>query len=157
MRTSPVARGFTLIELMISVSIVMTLATLSFPNLEAALMRTRRSELAVHVDAIRTAEWAYHAEWDQFTSCALLPSTVPGRSAVPFPATEQTSLDWNMLGWVPDGKVYGQYRVVSNGAGAGAATFLVDGFSDTDGDGNLANVTADHLLKGTLITGSDVY
>ena len=142
---------------MIVVSIVGLLASLAIPAYERFLLRSKRAEFAVNVEGIRLTEEAYRAEWDIFTSCAISPSTIPGRVAVSFPANETTSLDWNHIGWVPDGRVYGQYRVVANAQPGALTGFVADSFGDIDGDGNLSNVQGTELLKPALLTPNNVF
>ena len=148
--------GFTLIELMIVVAIVGILASIAIPEYSQMTLRAKRSELAMNVDAIRLSEFAYHAEWSSFTSCTLAPSSVPGRHAVSFPAGITTDLDWNVLGWTPDGKVFGQYQAIANGAG-GVATVVLNGYSDIDGDSVLVHVQADETTKPQMLTPNNVY
>jgi len=149
--------GFTLIELMIVVSIVGILASLAIPAQQQFLLRSKRAELNMQLTAIRTAEEAYRAEWSYFTSCAPMPAQVPGRKAQPFPATSSTSYDWNMIGWVPDGLVFGQYSVSSNALQGQLATFTTDAYADIDGDNYLAHVRATNLLRPEMQTATNVY
>ena len=69
--------AFTLIELMITVSIIGILAAIALPRYEAFLVRAKRAELPMNLDAIRSNEIGYHAEWDVYTSCELSPNEVP--------------------------------------------------------------------------------
>ncbi len=147
------SRGFTLIELMITVAIVGILASIASTEFQHMLLRSKRAETGIMLDGIRTAEHAYLHEWEQYTSCLPQPPVVPGRSAVPFPATIFTSMDWNLLGWVPDSHVYGQYGVVATSAG----TFVADGFTDIDGDSILAHVRATEASKPQMVTNNLTY
>jgi prepilin-type N-terminal cleavage/methylation domain-containing protein len=149
--------GFTLIELMIVVAIVGLLAALAIPQYETMLVRAKRAEIGLNLDGIRGVEIGYHAEWGAFTSCALLPAAVPGRTAVPFGATDSTNLDWNQLGWVPDGRVYGQYSVTAGNLFGELPTFSADGFGDIDGDGNLSHYQTTQDLKPMMLTPNIVY
>ncbi len=148
--------GFTLIEMMVVVAIIGILATIAIQEFSQLTLRTKRAELSMNVDAIRTTELGYQAEWDVFTACPLTPTTVPGRVAVQFDATETTDLTWNMLGWVPDGRVYGQYGVETQSSST-SDTFLADGFSDVDGDGNLAHFQASVSSKTQTLTSNTTY
>ncbi len=149
--------GFTLIELMVVISIIGILAALAVPSYQQFLLRAKRAELSMHIDAIRVVEEAYRAEWEVFTSCTLMPTTVPGRQAVDFPANETTNFDWNLLGWVADGQVYGQYDVTANALPGQLATFTSNGFADIDGDGNLSHYLASTSLHASMMTPTSVY
>jgi prepilin-type N-terminal cleavage/methylation domain-containing protein len=150
--------GFTLIELMIVVAIVGLLSTLASQEFYHMTFRAKRAELTLNLDGIRTVEIGYEAEWGEFTSCTLLPPQIPGRKQVRFPATIFTSLDWNMLGWVPDGKVYGQYQVIAvSGSVPGAAQFTASAYGDIDGDGNYSQYQANRYFKPQMLTANITY
>ena len=157
MRQPSGAVGFTLIELMIVVSIVGILAAIAIPQYEAMIVRTKRAEIPMNLDGMRSVEMGYHAEWDVFTSCSMLPVAVPGRVAVPFGATMSTDHDWNQLGWVPDGRVYGQYSITASDLVGQLATFAADGFGDIDGDGNLSHYQTTQSHKPVMLTPNVVY
>ena len=142
---------------MVTVSIVGILATIAIPEYGAMLVRTKRAEIPMNLDGIRSVEIGYHAEWSLFTSCLLSPTEIPGRVATPFPATITTDLDWNELGWTPDGKVYGQYEVEASALQGELATMELNGYGDIDGDGNLSNYRATNILKPTLLTSNTIY
>ena len=149
--------GFTLIELMIVVSIVGILATIAIPQYESMIVRTKRAEMTMNLDGVRSVEMGYRAEWDVFTSCSLTPAAVPGRTAVPFGPTESSNFDWNQLGWVADGRVYGQYSVDATDLHGELATFATDAYADIDGDGNLSHYQATQDIKPTMLTPNLVY
>ena len=149
--------GLTLIELMIVVSIIGILSALASPAYQQFLLRSKRAEMNLHVDAIRLVEDAYRAEWDYFTACALMPATIPGRDAVSFPATPFTSYDWNMLGWTPDGRVYGQYEATASSLPGQLANFTANAYSDIDGDGNYAHHQASPASRSAMMTANNVY
>lgn len=149
--------GFTLIELMITVSIVGILSAIALPEYEQLLQRSKRTEIPMNVDGVRTVEVGYQAEWGVYTSCAIQPPNVPGRVAQPFPATPFTSLDWNLLGWVPDGWAYGQYEAIAIDVEGDITSFFVNGYSDIDGDGNLAHFQASEAVKPLMMTSNLTY
>jgi prepilin-type N-terminal cleavage/methylation domain-containing protein len=149
--------GFTLIELMVTVAIVGILSTIAIPEYSHFLLRAKRAELPMNLDGIRSVEVGYHAEWSVYTACLLSPDDVPGRVRVSFPATITTDLDWNALGWTPDGKVFGQYEVTAEDLNGEEATMELNAYGDIDGDGNLSNYRATGHLKPALLTGNIIY
>ena len=150
------SRGFTLVELAVAVAIVGILATVAIPQYYHVLLRSKRSELPMNLDAIRTTEIGYQHEWGAFTSCGLSPSSIPGRVAVDFPAGNSTNTDWNLLGWWPDGRVYGQYQAAAYNT-SHISTFQGDAYSDIDGDGNLTNFRVDESNKPQMLTSNTIY
>ena len=149
-------KGFTLIELMIVVAIIGILAAIAIPNFLAMQLRAKRSELPTNVDAIRTAEKAYHAEWDSFTSASDTPATLGGRQQVDF--TGGGYMSFENLGWVADGKVRCRYRVdAQNRRRSYDDDFVAIAECDLDGDGVYAVYRANRAQKATMITPNDVY
>jgi general secretion pathway protein G len=61
----PGARGFTLIELVITVAIVALLATVALPMVELAVKRSKEQELRAALRDIRTGIDAYKKAWDE--------------------------------------------------------------------------------------------
>lgn len=150
-------RGFTLIELMIVVSIIGILASLAIPGYERMLLRTKRAELPLNLDGIRLSEQSYHHEWEYYTACAIGPTNIPGRNRARFPASFTSNLDWNQLGWFPEGPVFGQYEVQSNGSPGQTANFSANAYGDIDGDGNYSHFIADKAAKPRMVTATNIY
>jgi prepilin-type N-terminal cleavage/methylation domain-containing protein len=149
--------GFTLIEIMISVAIVGLLAAIAIPNYSSFLLRAKRAEVPMQLDSIRTSEFAYVAEWDQYTSAPLLPADMPGRVPIRFVTSSPDIVPWELLGWEPDGRVYGQYEVNSNDELGALAEFTAEAYTDIDGDQVLATYRATQVEKATMETANDVY
>jgi type IV pilus assembly protein PilA len=148
--------GFTLIELMIVVAIIGILSAIAIPNLLAMQIRSKRAELPMNCDAIRTAEIAYHAEWGNFTSAPATPPSPSGRNAVAF--TGGGFQAYEMLGWEPDGLVRGSYAAVaSNASNPQSDDFTATAQGDIDGDANLSEYMATRARKPVMLTQNTAY
>ena len=142
-------KGFTLIELMIVVAIIGILAAIAIPSFVAMQQRAKRSELPMNLDAIRTAEKAYKAEYDIYVACALNPG-VP--SAQP-QAWGTPAGGWDQIGWEPDGLVRSVYEVQA----PTSTEFLAYAEADIDEDATNCRFEATHSIKSTMRTANDVY
>ena len=149
--------GFTLIELMIVVSIIGILASIAVPGYQQMLLRSKRAELPLNLEGIRLSEISYHHEWEFYTTCAVTPAVPPGRVRLPFPANFTTNLDWNQLGWYPEGPAYGQYGVTATAVSGQLADFTAQAWGDLDGDGNLSNFMSNKVQKSVMVTATNVY
>ena len=102
-------RAFTLIELMIVVSIVAFLAMMSVPSYKKFVARSRRSEAQVNLASLYAAEKAYWAENGVYTNVLM------GEKG---------------LGWKPEGK-----NNYSYGFGGAEGVNYIKGAMATDGSG----------------------
>ena len=117
-------------------------------------LRSKRSELPPNLDALRRVEIAYHAEWDSFTSVSRRPTSIPGRTAVAF----GNPLDYDLLGWRPDGKVRGSYACTSASSGpSGADDFTADAMGDIDGDSTPSVYSSNRTDKPFMVTSNNIY
>jgi type IV pilus assembly protein PilA len=64
-----IAKGFTLIELMIVVAIIGILAAIAIPNFVKFQCRSKQSEAKGNLKALYTAEESYRAEYDTYFDC----------------------------------------------------------------------------------------
>ncbi len=120
------------------------------------VLQSKRAEGAINLDAIRTAEKAYHAEWDAYTTCRATPASVPGREAVPFDGAGLTS--FHNLGWTSDGDVRCRYSVEAvDGRRNWQDRFVARAECDVDGDGVYAVFEATHRQRSTMVTDPGIF
>lgn len=123
--------GFTLIELMLTVSIVGILATVAIPTMMRFQLKAKAAESRVNIAAIREAEEIYFAESGVYVSAVpVLPLSI-GPVRVAWLLADTDVHGFNKIGWAPEGELYFQYGVKTNGELA----YTIEARSDIDGDG----------------------
>jgi prepilin-type N-terminal cleavage/methylation domain-containing protein len=121
--------GFSIIEVMIVVSLISILAAVSMPAYRGYLMRSKTAEAKTNLGAIRTAETAYFSEFGEYVEAAPEPPTLPGDFSVAF---DDVNTAFNTLGFSPEGQVYFSYGVDIT---ADLVGFTADAGADLDADG----------------------
>jgi len=140
--------------LLVAVIPVGVIAAIAIPNFITMQLRAKRAEAPTNLDGIRTAEKAYHAEWDTFTSAGPSPATTPGRNQVAFTPTGQ----WSLLGWTADGKVRCKYEVTNiPGTSSQSDNFFGRATCDVDGDGREAIYECNRAERSKMMTPNNVY
>jgi type IV pilus assembly protein PilA len=154
--------GFTLIELMITCSLIGVIASIAIPQFLSYQARSRRSEGMVGVSAIAHAYIAYQAEAGLFPDILHHPSggfpTLPG-----FSVLGAKKLIWdpdaakffNVVGYKPEGNVWHTYEVTSDcspalgpgGVCSEQTCFTVVAHGDVDGNGVMGAVMYVHPAR----------
>jgi prepilin-type N-terminal cleavage/methylation domain-containing protein len=128
-QTSPRRSGFSLIELMVVVSIIAVLSTIAIPKFQSYQLRTRTAEVKTNLTAMRTAEESYYAEWGSYLAADPEPAVVPGSTPVYF---DDKTTEFSTLGFKPEGRVYFSYGAAVSADGTG---YTIDAAADIDTDG----------------------
>lgn len=121
--------GFSLLELMVAVAIIGTLATIAIPMFMAHQLRSKSAEAKTNLGAITVAERAHFSESGAFLTVAAEPGTIPGSQAVPF---DSAGSGFAQLGFAPEGNVYFSYGATASTDGTG---YTVDAGADIDANG----------------------
>lgn len=131
--TRPIPRqagaGFTLLELLVAMAIIGTLATIALPIFQSYQLRTKSAEAKTNLGAIATALRARFSESGRYFSIAPEPPAIPGPMAAPF---NSAGTGFAQLGFAPAGNVYFSYGIAASADGTG---FTADAGADIDGNG----------------------
>lgn len=128
------------------------------PAQEQMKLRMKRAEAPSFLDGIRTAEKAYHAEFDRYLVAPATPAEIPGVEPVPFAGGGKAAFDELGASFLFD-QVLCRYSVrLTNDDG----TPVEDGFEaraecDIDGDGVTAIYRATASQRAVMVTDEDVY
>ena len=160
-------RGFTVLELMVTVALIGILAGVAIPNFVSYQARARRSEAFTHLSGLARAQKSYQAENDIFLDSSTSPDgpTLPdpgdygGLGVDKMPWDAKTASFYDQVGWGPEGRV--NYTYESNGAdpaGLGGCScqlcFTLAAHGDVDGDDAVASVVYVHPeydINGTVV------
>jgi prepilin-type N-terminal cleavage/methylation domain-containing protein len=120
--------GFTLLELMVVVTILGILASVAIPMYLNYQLRSRTAEGKANLGAIRTLESARFSEYDAYLAVAPEPPIIPGSTPAPF----NLAGSFAPLGFSPEGRVLFSYGVAVS---ADAGGYTADAGADIDANG----------------------
>jgi prepilin-type N-terminal cleavage/methylation domain-containing protein len=123
--------GYTLIELMLTLALIGVLTTIAIPKLISYQLRSKAAEAATNIGAIQRSLEAYSAEHNVYVSAMPPTPTTVGPLNQTWGLASGDPHGFNKIGYVPEGQVYFQYGVTSDGASA----YTIGARSDLDGDG----------------------
>ncbi len=137
--------------LLTGAALIGVLTMIMYPNFVSMSFRAKRAEAPAHVDGIKIAEVAYGSAFDSFVEQT---SFVPDDDPKMYQRTWPQSTNFNKLGWAPDGKVRGSYRVHTVSE---AEDFIVGGIIDIDDDDINAVYTATKTTDARLLTSNSIW
>ena len=160
-------KGFTLIELMITVAILAILAAVAIPVYNSYVHSARSAEATTNINGIRTLQESWFAENNIYcdtvgdcnpatagvqTCCATAPALAPTKAKRNWTVAELTGAGtgWNLIGFAPTGNsTYYTYAVLTT---QNTTRLTIGALGDLDGDG------ATHIFvmpTGQTVVGTD--
>jgi type IV pilus assembly protein PilA len=114
-------KGFSLIELLIVIAIILIIAAIAIPNLLRARMSANESSAASGIRSITVAEISYYNAYPNIGYAAALPDMGQISPCIPAP-THACLLDNSLANAIPGSTGHSGYQFLATGINSGAAT-----------------------------------
>ena len=142
-------KGFTLMELLIAVSIVVILAGVGIPVYLKFQAGAKHAEASTSLNGIKLAEEAYKLANGVYKVCAQHPAAAPDENTQSWGAG---NADFVALDFATNADVRFVYAVNTDDA---TSSFLAGALGDTDGDGNNILFVATEGTGPHVVTAAD--
>lgn len=141
----------------VMVGVIGVLAAIAIPNFLAMQLRSKRAEAPITIDALRTVEKAYHAEFGVFFEGPACPEGTPGRERRPW--VGDCTAAYEAAGWAPDADLRCSYVILSDSSSEDPAEheFTVQAVCDVDGDDTPAVYEGTRAERASRTTPNNVY
>jgi prepilin-type N-terminal cleavage/methylation domain-containing protein len=141
------SRGFTLVELMLVVSIIGILSSVAIPEFGKFSYRARTAERRTIMASIA------HAMSDVSLNRGAIPNTTGAWNPAGAPTTFKRTFDpqqpgWSLLPLEVEGQTYYSYQFVSINLPPAQPTLVIEAAGDLDGDGAQSSKTIAYLAFG---------
>ncbi len=141
--------GFTLVELVITVAVMLMLISLAMPTFQRLRYGARESEARSNLAAIKICQESYKVESDSYLPCTASPGAIPSSEAI----------DWadnggfTTIGFDPGARVRYQYTVTVDDP----TVFIATAIGDLDGNSDNATLRVTNRTTIEKLPSNDVF